>query len=283
MTKRAVAGSTRTRRRLVRSLLGALCLGLVLLGGVGTGGLGIGGLGTAEAEPAPRAPAPDATAPARSADDSADDDSADDDSADDDSASEGDDAAPPAPNDSDDDAEKVKIVQLAPSRHVDIKARSVRLTEPSAALLLRVAARFHGATGKPLVVTGGERSPRRQAELMYKKLQNGEDLVRLYARTDLVRPVVRAFTEGKEAKRTRAAILRTMTALITAQVAQKQYLSQHLAFTAADVRSRDMSEDEVGALLAAIKAEPGARLVDERQSATPCFHLGFHGGAHRSE
>lgn len=179
-------------------------------------------------------------------------------------------AAPPG------EGEEPPVIRaVAPNRHLTVKAKSLRLTEPSAERLLRIAKRYHAATGQPIVVTGGDRGAARQAALMYKKLTHGEDLLKLYARDDLVRPIVAAYERGKREGLTRKRITRAMTEVIAKQMADRQYVSSHLAFTAADVRSRDMTSAQEAAFFAAVKAEPGVRLVDERASASPCFHLGL--------
>jgi hypothetical protein len=196
-------------------------------------------------------------------DDAADDESADDEAADNEAAD--DEAA--------DGETKPTIVQVAPNRHLQVKARSLRLTEESADRLRRIAARFHSETGRQIVITGGDRGADRQAALMYKKLENGEDLLKLYARDDLVLPVVAAYRAGKGASRSKDAVTRSMTRIIEDQMAHKEYLSRHLDFTAADVRSRDLTPEQVDALIGAVRAEPGVQLVDERDSAAPCFHL----------
>jgi hypothetical protein len=179
-------------------------------------------------------------------------------------------AEPPA------EGEEPPVIRtVAPNRHLAVKAKSLRLTEPSAERLLRIAKRYHDATGQPIVITGGDRGAARQAELMYKKLHNGEDLLKLYARDDLVRPIVATYERGKRDGLTKKRITRAMTDVIAEQMANRQFVSSHLAFTAADVRSRDMTPAQEAAFFAAVKAEPGVRLVDERSSASPCFHLGL--------
>lgn len=194
-------------------------------------------------------------------DDAAHDDAAHDDAAHDDDAEEGEADAEPT------------IRTLASNRHMLVKARSLRLTEEAADRLLEVARLYHEDTRRKLVVTGGERNAGRQAELMYKKLENEEDLLKLYARDDLVRPIIAAYERGREDRRSKKHTLRGMTEVIQGQVDQKQYVSRHLAFTAADVRSRDMTPESVSAFRAAVKSVPGVVLIDERKSAAPCFHL----------
>jgi hypothetical protein len=140
--------------------------------------------------------------------------------------------------------------------------------------LLGVAKRYRAATKKKLVITGGDRDAATQARLMFKKLEGGEDLLTLYSRTDLVLPILAAYQPAVAGqKRSERAIVRAMTQVIRAQVSRGEFVSRHLAFAAADVRSRDLSEAEVAALRAAVRDEPGVQLVDERDSTAPHLHL----------
>ncbi len=163
---------------------------------------------------------------------------------------------------------------VRPGRDLEVAARSLRLTKSAKQRLLGIAKRFRAATKKKLVITGGDRDAATQARLMFKKLEGGEDLLVLYARTDLVRPILAAYelarANGKGSDR---AVIRAMTKVIRAQVQRGEFVSRHLEFAAADVRSRDLSEAEVEALRAAVREEPGAQLVDERDGAAPHLHL----------
>jgi hypothetical protein len=64
-----------------------------------------------------------------------------------------------------------------------------------------------------------------------------------------------------------------MAKVIQEQTEQGEFVSRHLEFSAADVRSRDLPESHVDALRAAVRAEPGVQLVDERDSTAPHLHL----------
>ena len=60
-------------------------------------------------------------------------------------------------------------------------------------------------------------------------------------------------------------------------MARGVYVSKHLSAGAADVRSRGMTPAQEKALRAAVAAEPGVQLLDERGSAEPHFHLDLLG------
>lgn len=165
------------------------------------------------------------------------------------------------------------MLRLRGNRHLRIRARSVKLRKSAYDRIREIAKRYHEATKRKLVVTGGDRTPRRQAELMYRKLSKGENLLRLYTRVRLVMPLMKAYEQGKKEKRGRRRILREMTKIISQQVEKGQFVSRHLANTAADVRSRGLKEEQVKALEAAVRGVAGARLVDERESEAPHFHL----------
>lgn len=166
------------------------------------------------------------------------------------------------------------IVTLKASKALSIEARSLRLVQPAAERLLRIAERYHQRTGQALVVTGGDRTPKRQARVMLDKLESGEDLVKLYARKDLVREILAARERAARDRLGRDATLRRMAEVITRQVEAGQFISHHLAFRAADVRSRGLTPAQEAALRAAARAE-GITVVDERESVAPCFHLGL--------
>jgi hypothetical protein len=168
------------------------------------------------------------------------------------------------------------VQRVVSNKHLEVNARSLRLTKTARTRLLAVAARYRESTGKKLVITGGDRDPRTQAKLMYKKAEAGEDLLALYTRTDLVRPILDAYRTARSAKRhSERSVIEAMTKVIKAQVDRDDYVSRHLEFGAADVRSRGLTEKDVAALRAAVRAEPGVKLTDERDTSSPHLHLGL--------
>ena len=173
------------------------------------------------------------------------------------------------------DSLKEEDVRSQPStKHLQVAARSLKLTKASRTKLLNIAARYHAATGKKLIITGGDRDSKTQAKLMYKKLEHGEDLLALYVRDDLVKGIMSAYENAKTAKKhSERSVIRAMAKVIQEQTEQGEFVSRHLEFSAADVRSRDLPEAHVDALRAAVRAEPGAQLVDERDSTAPHLHL----------
>lgn len=160
------------------------------------------------------------------------------------------------------------------NKHLHVVARSLKLTKSSRTRLLAIAARYHAATGKKLVITGGDRDAKTQAKLMFKKLEKDEDLLALYVRDDLVKEILAAY-EGAKGKKQHSerSVIRAMAKVIQSQIDEGEFVSRHLEFAAADVRSRDLRDADVEALRAAVRAEPGAQLVDERDSNAPHLHL----------
>lgn len=192
-----------------------------------------------------------------------------------------DDEEPEETTASDDDEEDPPVARddeplrwLKPSPHVLIVTkRNVHLRESAYQRVLAVAERYHAATGKKLIITGGDRTPLRQAELMHRKLAEGENLLHLYKQSHLVRPLMEVFERSKHAgwgpKRTTS----EMGMIIEAQVKKGEYVSRHLAHTAVDVRSRGLGDEQIAALKAAVEEVKGTRLVDERDTEAPHFHL----------
>jgi hypothetical protein len=164
-----------------------------------------------------------------------------------------------------------RITKLA---HVEIRARDMRLTDEARDKLLRIAERYHAAVARPLVVTGGTRSIKRQAELMVAKLEHGDDIVDLYENHAAATEVVDAY-EGvqKGAKRRKRGAMERVVEVLEAQAARGIFVSRHLLSGAVDVRSRGLDEAHVKALKAAVSAEPNVTFLDEREGAEPHFHL----------
>jgi hypothetical protein len=173
------------------------------------------------------------------------------------------------------DAAAEDIRAMRSNRHIDVVAKDLRLGKTARERLARIAERYAHATGKKLVVTGGTRTPARQAKLMIDKLRHGEDVVALYENKAAAKAIRDAYLQGKEKKLSDKSLVRAVRKVIEAQMARGVFISQHLQSGAADVRSRDMSPADVLAFKAAVKAEPGVLLVDERETAAPHFHLGL--------
>lgn len=186
-----------------------------------------------------------------------------------------------APREAEDGSASVRaadddVQSVGSSADLEVAARSLKLTKTARTRLAGIAARYRAATGKRLVITGGDRDARQQAKLMYKKAEAGEDLLALYVRTELVRPILAAYKAEKSAKRhSERSVIAAMTKVIEAQRQRDEFVSRHLEFGAADVRSRGLRDSDVSALKAAVRAESGAQLVDERDSSSPHLHLGL--------
>ncbi len=163
--------------------------------------------------------------------------------------------------------------KIRSGRTIEVAARDLRLTDEAKGRLLRIAARYYEATHKKLVITGGTRTPTRQAELMLQKLKHGEDIVKLYENRRAASEIRDAYLTGVAEKWSKKRIVRAMRDVILQQIARGVYVSKHLQSGAADVRSRDMSVEQEAAFRAAVSAEPGVTLIDERQSAEPHLHL----------
>lgn len=135
-----------------------------------------------------------------------------------------------------------------------------------------LAAAFRRATGRGLVITDGTRRPERQAELMLRNLERGDDIVRNYANKSAARAVAEAYARAREAGR--AELLAALAAVIRAQVAAGDYVSKHLREGAVDIRCTDLSPAQRATLKKLARAR-GIAVVDESRTATPHFHLNF--------
>jgi hypothetical protein len=158
---------------------------------------------------------------------------------------------------------------------LSIIAKDLMLNDVRAEKLKRIATRFFNATRVRLVVTGGSRTPEKQAQLMLAKFLKGDDVDSLYENQAALREIKRAYHNTRAETKAHARLERAIEAVIVAQVARGEFISKHLQFAAVDVRSRGMTSTLEAAFRAAVAAESGVTLVDERNAAEPHFHLGM--------
>jgi hypothetical protein len=168
------------------------------------------------------------------------------------------------------------LQRVAGNMYMEVKARDLRLSPSNTQRLKRIAARYFKATRKRLVVTGGTRSPLRQAQLVYDKLKHGDDIVALYEHRAAAIELRAAYRDALARGLKRKATIRAIREAIDAQIARGIYISRHLRSGAVDVRSWNMEGALEKALREAVKQEPGASLMDERDGAEPHFHLNLN-------
>jgi hypothetical protein len=128
--------------------------------------------------------------------------------------------------------------------------------------------------GKTLLITDGARTAADQANLLLPLLrtQKGRaSQLKLYVNKRLLRQVFAAYDSGS----TDAERLDAMTATIQGQMNRGAYLSAHLRNNAVDIRCRGSDAANIRALRRAIRAVPGAKLVDETRTKNPHWHLQF--------
>ena len=164
------------------------------------------------------------------------------------------------------------LFRVKSSPHLEVEASNLMLTAVARDRLERIAERYLKATNRRLVVTGGTRTPQRQAELMVEKLQNGEDILALYDHEPALE-VRAAYREGVAKHHSRPKLVRAVREIIEEQIRRGTYISRHLQAGAADVRSRGMTPARVMAFRAAVAAEPGVTIIDERDATEPHLHL----------
>ncbi len=187
--------------------------------------------------------------------------------------------ASPTPDDSKESrTKKTRAVHLSKLPNLDIHARDLRATDEGKERLVRIAARFHEKTGERLVITGGWRSARRQAQLMIDKLTHGDDMVGLYENKAAAREIEDAYAaRQKGSKKLRLGTLDAVQQVIEAQMARGVFASRHLQAGAVDIKSRGLSPQAIEALIAAVAADTEVALLDEREAAEPHFHLSIPG------
>jgi hypothetical protein len=169
------------------------------------------------------------------------------------------------------DAEPAELASTPQRRGRFETLPDVALSQKVEDKLNAIAASYQKRTGKAFVVTSGTRAPGSQAEIIFDKLQRGEDLSKLYRDKAAVAELKRVYDEAKTQKRGKDATVALITAAIRAQMKRGIFISAHLRAGAADVRSTSMDGDERRAFVDAARDVGGVTVIFE--STPPHFHL----------
>jgi hypothetical protein len=145
----------------------------------------------------------------------------------------------------------------------------VTLSDDAAAKISRIDAAFSQRTGEHLVITSGKRDAARQAKAMFKMLELGADIIRLYKNKRAAREIQSAYEVARS--RPPEVAIAAMHEVIKGQMARGIYISAHLRSGAVDIRNRTMSAAERQAFVKAVIEVGGVLLLSE--SKPPHYHL----------
>jgi len=134
-----------------------------------------------------------------------------------------------------------------------------------------IAKTYEKRTGRTFVVTSGTRDADSQAEAVYDKLAEGDDILKLYRDKAAAHELKRIYESLRAANKPRNVIIAVMGGAIRGQMKRGIFISAHLKAGAADVRNSTMSQAERRAFLDATRGVGGMRLIEE--SVPPHFHL----------
>lgn len=115
------------------------------------------------------------------------------------------------------------------------------------------------ALGTKVIVTGAQRSSKRQAELIQKKIDAGVNLYSLYKNHKIVDSIMKDRYNYP------------IELIIEYHMSKGEYLSAHLCGKAIDLRSRHMSPLEVDAALAKLNSIDGLQAIYEARP--PHIHV----------
>lgn len=107
-----------------------------------------------------------------------------------------------------------------------------------------------------VTITSGTRTAGQQARAMASKIQRGHNLYELYAQDDLVSEILAVIGS------TTSPDVAAMAEVIADQVARGRFISRHLRDDALDVRTRNLSADQVAELVATVE-QLGGEALDE--------------------
>ncbi|MES2522660.1 MAG: hypothetical protein V4617_08190 [Gemmatimonadota bacterium] len=165
--------------------------------------------------------------------------------------------------------------RIAAQRHYDVEADAQVPLQIERAVH-DIAEEFYRQTRERLHVTSGSRTPEKQAEAMYVKLELGDDILSLYRNRTAATAIKAAYDAGKAAAKSRLVIQQDMTAVIAQQVAGGVFISRHLDHGAVDIRTREIPADVMQALRVVIASSPTVRGEPIEETTPPHYHLELH-------
>jgi hypothetical protein len=149
--------------------------------------------------------------------------------------------------------------QAAQPPHWSAADNSVHLSNDMSGVAESVGREFNQKTGRNLVVTGGARTPARQAEVMYDKFRDGD---RSTYPGPSGREIQEIYDRGTADGQTREQILQNMATTIQSQKDAGHPVSRHLDDQALDFRSYKLNDREKAVLQDAIRNNAGIPLVE---------------------
>lgn len=149
------------------------------------------------------------------------------------------------------------------------KKPEVSLSTETYSKVSDTADNFNEKTGKKLVVTDGERTPKDQAKRMAYKIANGAG-VKEYGNKNAANAILAAYTN---AVANGADPVAAMAEKIQEQVSEGVYISRHLSGAGADFRDRDLSQKDKSNLRESA-VEAGAKNV-LREGIPPHTHVEY--------
>lgn len=145
----------------------------------------------------------------------------------------------------------------------------VTLSDEAEARITRIDETYARKTGEHLVITSGTRDAAQQAKAMYKMIDLGADIGRLYRNKSAAREIQAAYDSHRSKPPENA--VTAIYEVLKAQLARGVYISAHLRAGAVDVRSRGMSAAERRAFVKSVSEAGGTELLEE--SKPPHYHL----------
>jgi hypothetical protein len=134
-----------------------------------------------------------------------------------------------------------------------------------------IARTYEKRTGRTFVVTSGTRDAESQAEAVFDKLAQGEDIMKLYKDKAAAHELKQIYESLRAANKPKNVIIAVMGGAIRGQMKRGVFISAHLRAGAADVRNTTMSNADRRAFLEAAKGAGGITLLEE--SVPPHYHL----------
>ncbi len=130
-------------------------------------------------------------------------------------------------------------------------------------------------TGLKLEITSKVRTPLEQAKAMYPHFETNSTTLNSYAayKKEMLSQIRAAFELGKKNKESYEAIIERMTKVIQEQVDKNQLISNHLSNSARDIRTKNLSAEDLKLLLKELKSKRQIFVLDETKTVQPHIHI----------
>ncbi len=168
---------------------------------------------------------------------------------------------------------KIHLPTIEDKKQYYVKQTSnVNMTPITHATARGIGKLFTQETKKDLVITSSLRTPQTTAELFYDRLKAGSNLS-LYRNKDAIKEIKDAYDNALSNNNTEAEIVNKIAQVVSNQIAQNVFVSNHLQGTSIDVSIKGWGASDHTVFEKIILQIDGLQLIDETDTRFPHWHV----------